>query len=356
MNICFLGDAASIHVIRWCEFFRDNGDDVSIISFRDSEIKGVRVYFIGDKISVDSKGGNYKYLKKIFIIKKLIKEIKPDIVNCHYLTSYGLIGALLSIKPLIISTWGTDILVTPNKNFIYKLLTKYIIRKSDLLTSDSKYMSSKIKVLYSKSNIITVPMGIDIDVFKSDENNIYESDIFLSMRTISKNSNIDLIVKAFKKVVEYSPKVKLIIVNEGDLKEEVLALIEMLDLKENVQYLGAISRDEVAKLLKKCSVYISIPTSDSTSVNLLEAMATGTCPIVSNLPANREWIENNRNGYILESLDEKELSEIMKRALNNIELRDNARKLNIQIIREKAIWQDNMNYVREQYIDLKEGL
>ena len=44
MKICFLGDAASIHIIRWCEYFRDRGHEVSIISFRNSNIKGVNVY------------------------------------------------------------------------------------------------------------------------------------------------------------------------------------------------------------------------------------------------------------------------------------------------------------------------
>ena len=52
----------------------------------------------------------------------------------------------------------------------------------------------------------------------------------------------------------------------------------------------------------KEELYISIPTSDSTSVTLLEAMAAGSLPIVSDLPANREWIEDGKNGFLLEDM------------------------------------------------------
>lgn len=51
---------------------------------------------------------------------------------------------------------------------------------------------------------------------------------------------------------------------------------------------------DVGNLLYKNDVFISIPSSDSTSVSLLEAMCCGLFPIVSDLPANREWIHDKK--------------------------------------------------------------
>lgn len=353
MKICFLGDAASIHIRRWCEYFRDKGDKVSIISFRDAEIPGVNVIYIGDKLNINSEGGNLTYLKKIWTIKKIISDLKPDIVNAHYLTSYGFLSALTRIKPLVVSTWGSDILVTPKRNIIYKKLTEFVIKRSTLITSDSNFMSEEIVNLGGKKeNIITAPMGIDITNFnlvgRSNENR----NTFLSMRTICKNSNIEYILNAFKNVIKQKPYAKLIITNSGEIEEKILNLIKELSLEGNVEFLGFINRERVEELLKNCDIYLSIPTSDSTSVNLLEAMACGIFPIVSNIPANKEWIESEVNGLILEELNVDKLTKVMLEALENNSLRESAIGVNNKIINERAIWSDNMAYIRENYVKL----
>lgn len=349
MKICFLGDAASIHIRRWCEFFRDKGDKVSIISFNKAEIPGVEVHFVGDSLNINGDGGNIGYLKKVRLIKSLVKEIKPDILNAHYLTSYGFIGTLINYKPLIVSTWGSDILVTPKKNIVYNALTRFVINKATLITSDSNFMSKEIISLGGKAEkVVTAPMGINNSEFNNKDEN-RENQTFLSMRTLCDNSNIDCILKAFKIVLETYKDAKLVITNSGEKRDNILNLIKELSLEDNVEYLGFINRETVIKLLKTSTVYISIPTSDSTSVTLLEGMASGIFPIVSDLPANREWIIDNKNGYILNSTDEKNLSELMIKSIINDNLKKDAKSINESIINERAIWDDNMTFIREHY-------
>ncbi|MDU3349058.1 MAG: glycosyltransferase family 4 protein [Clostridium sp.] len=352
MKICFLGDAASIHIRRWCEFFRDKGDDVSIISFNNAEIPGVKVYFVGDNLDINGDGGNIAYLKKVRVIKKLLKKVKPDIVNAHYLTSYGLIGTLINCKPFIVSTWGSDILVTPKKNIVYNALTRFVISKAALITSDSNFMSKEIISLGGKfEKVITAPMGINnVEFNNKDENR--EEKTFLSMRTLCDNSNVDCILRAFKLVLAEYKDAKLIITNSGEKKDYILNLIKELNLEYNVEYLGFVDREKVIKLLKSSTVYISIPTSDSTSVTLLEAMASGIFSIVSDLPANREWIIHNKNGYILNNTNEKSLAELMSESLVNMDMKKEAKSKKKKIINERAIWDDNMTFIREHYINL----
>lgn len=354
MKICFLGDAGSIHIQRWCEFFRDNGDTVYLLSFRKGKIDGVEVISLGKDMEVNSSGGNAHYLKKIPYVKKIIREINPDVVNAHYLTSYGLIGALSGFKPLIVSTWGSDILVTPYRNVVYKMLTKYVIKKCNLLTSDSEFMTRKIIELGgSEDKVITAPMGIEPQVFNSSERNRKDKiTSFLSMRTLCENSNIDVIIKAFYKLSNEFNDIELTIVNDGELREELKNMIDELNLNDKVKIFGAVSRERVVSLLKEKDIYVSIPTSDSTSVTLLEAMASGIFPVVSDLPANREWIKDRYNGYILKNISVDELYEAMKNTLNNLDLVNETVIINNKIISERAIWQDNMGRVRDEYLNL----
>ncbi|MBM6837355.1 glycosyltransferase family 4 protein [Clostridium saudiense] len=353
MKICFLGDAASIHIRRWCEYFRDKGDEVSIISFRNAKISGVKVIFIGNKLNINSEGGNLAYLKKIRTIKKEINNIKPDIVNAHYLTSYGFLAALIGRKPLVVSTWGSDILVTPKRNIIYKKLTEFVIKRCNLITSDSNFMTEEIIALGGEEcNIVTAPMGVDIANFNLLGRSKENKNTFLSMRTLCKNSNIEYILSAFKNVIKDKPDSKLVITNSGDMEDEILKLIKELGIESNVDFLGFINREKVEELLKNCDVYLSIPTSDSTSVNLLEAMACGIFPIVSNIPANKEWIKSEVNGLIVEELNVDKLTKIMIESLNNNSLRESAVSVNNKIISERAIWIKNMAYIRENYLKL----
>lgn len=350
MKICFLGDISSIHLVRWVEYFRDNGHSVSVISFSKGNISGVEVRYIGHNININGGGGNKQYLKKIGVIKKIVKEIGPDIINAHYLTSYGLIGAIIKDRPLIVSTWGSDILVTPKKNIIYKKLTKYVLKKSNLVTSDSNFMSKEIEELgYPNNKIITSPMGIDINLFNSNGRKVNSTKVFLSMRTLCLNSNIDTIIKAFNIVHKKNKDTKLIITNSGDTKKHILDLINKLRLEDYVDYRGFVSRNDVARLLRESDVYLSIPTSDSTSVNLLEAMNSGILPIVSDLPANREWINNNENGLVLKNIDEIELADLMIKSVENSELIYGAMEINTSIIQDRAIWKNNMQIILDNY-------
>jgi L-malate glycosyltransferase len=352
MEICFLGDGASIHIRRWCEFFRDSGDSVTLITFSKVEIPGVDIYYCGTDIKVSSDGGNFQYLKKLPYIKKLLKKVKPQIINAHYATSYGLLGVLCKNAPLIVSTWGSDILVTPNKNIIYKLITKFVLRKSNLVTSDSNFMSEKIIELGKpEDKVITSPMGINNKIFNRSGRATYNKNI-LSLRTLCKNSNIDIIIKAFSKLACEDEEIRLIVANDGVDKQEYINLINDLQLNSRVEFIGSVDRSKVVELLKTNTVYVSIPTSDSTSVTLLEAMSSGMIPIVSNLPANLEWISHNYNGYVIDEITIDNLYNCMKIALRNNSKFEDISIINNDIINERALWEDNMNFVRNSYIKL----
>lgn len=354
MKICFLGDATSIHIKRWCEFFRDNGDEVTLISFTKDTIPGVNVVYAGENLQVNSQGGNFKYLSRVMKIKSIIKKLNPDILNAHYLTSYGLIGSLLKLNiPYVVSTWGSDILVTPKKNAIYKYMTKYVLNKCDLVTSDSNFMSEEIYNFgISKNKVLTMPMGIEPSIFNRNDSCKGDSvKKFLSMRTLCKNSNIDIIVQAFARLANEYEDVKLIIVNDGTDRKYIEDIIQNTGLKDKIELRGSVQRNIIVTLLKSCDYYISIPTSDSTSVSLLEAMACGIFPIVSNIPANNEWIKDKYNGLVIEN-DGEQLYQAFKYVMNEKELLNNASEINSKIISERAIWNDNMGATRDAYLRL----
>ena len=352
MRICFLGNGNSVHIKRWLEFFKNQGHDVYIITFSNADISGITIHNVGP-FNIDSNGGNWQYVRKVTEVKKLIGEINPDIVNAHYITSYGFIGALSGFKPLVLSAWGTDILVTPRKNIAYKMITKYALNKSDLITSDSNYMTGEINNL-TKTRTITVPMGVEKELCYI--NRIENSDEIkiLSLRTIDKNSNINIVLKAFSLLVKKHKykTAKLIITNDGPEIDNIKKLVIQEKIEENVEIKGFIERKDLLNLLLSSNICISIPTSDSTSVTLLEAMACGITNIVSDIPANSEWIKDGFNGIIVKDKKVENVAAAMENAINNELLKQNSIKINREIIMQRAIWDDNMKFVENEYCEL----
>ena len=113
MRICFLAPINNYHTIKWCEYFISKGHEVHVISFTKGDIDNVNVHYIDCGVNVsDSDTKKIKYLFKYKKIKRLIKDINPDIVNAHYATSYGMIASLCNID-YILSIWGNDVYVFP---------------------------------------------------------------------------------------------------------------------------------------------------------------------------------------------------------------------------------------------------
>ena len=199
MKICYLGDANSIHTKKLCCFFRDKGYDVYVISLNNGEIKGVKVYSMSMKI--DNQGSSLsklRYLKNILRIKKLVREIDPDILHAHYATSYGLIGSLLNYKPYIVSVWGSDVYDFPKESFIHKALVKYNLKKADLILSTSKVMAEETKK-YTNKEVLITPFGVDINKFKpNNENGDKNNELVIgTIKTLEDKYGIGYLIKAF---------------------------------------------------------------------------------------------------------------------------------------------------------------
>ncbi|WP_435264082.1 glycosyltransferase [Tenacibaculum sp. nBUS_03] len=340
------GDASYNHVFKWYEELKLNFE-VHVVTFaKKSDIPFKYGNLHSIEADVNSEGGNKNLILLLPKIKKIFKNINPVIVNAHYLTSYGFLSALLKNRNnffLIQSTWGTDILVTPKKNILYKIITKYSLNKGNLITSDSLYMTEVINSL-SKNKVLTFPMGLKKENLKYNtvKNSFFT---FLSLRTLNDNSQVDIIIKAFSLFVKnIDNNSKLLIAHRGEKEEELKTLVKKLHLEDQVIFLGFLKEKEYVEVIVKSNCYISIPKSDALSVSLLETMAAETIPLVSNIPANKEFI-NLRNGFILPQNNENSLFLQMKKiySLSTKEINE-IYSYNKELILKRAMLKDNFSF------------
>ena len=121
-------------------------------------------------------------------------------------------------------------------------------------------------------------------------------------------------------VVKEEPHTRFLFAGDGPDRLSLEKEARDLKIESSVQFLGWVLHEEMADLLSKSDIYISTSLDDGTSVSLLEAMASGAFPIVTDIASNREWIVNGKNGFLVSIEDEKMLARRIIEAIRNREL------------------------------------
>ncbi len=354
MKICYLADGESIHTIRWCRYFSGIGHEIHLITFKNVNIDGIHVHYI-DAGKIDRSGGNWKVISKSYKIKSLIKQIKPDILHSHYATSYGLVGALSNFHPYIITALGTDVLISPFRSVLYKIMIKYALKKADWITSMADHMTEKIISFgIAENKISTVVFGIDDAIFNRIDRKLSgDKFVITSTRNFEPVYNLPLFFDAIKIIKEKIPNLTVKLIGDGSLRQDFEKLVKDLQIDNIVTFLGKVSPVKIAEVLNNSHIFVSVSLSDGNNISLNEAMACGAFSIVSDIPANKQWISEGINGFIV-PVDNPEIlaQKILYAYKNYNQLEKGCCDFNDKIIRDKALWRKNMEKVRQKYESL----
>src|SRR5574341_952320 len=356
MKILFLADARSIHIKRWIDFFSQRGHKVWLISLEPVENINCEHFFIPYKV----KSGFLKYFLAVSKIKKISEKLEPNIISAHFVPNYGWIGARLNKRPLVVTSWGSDILISARKSFWHKKRAQYILKRADLVTSDSNYLSSEIiKLKIQENKILTYPMGVSAEfICVHQTKTLQNKNNFktISIRQLEPIYNLSLLIQAIPYCLKKTDKqIEFLIGGEGSEKASLVKLANNLNLKDKVRFLGKVSQDELLQIFQTADIYISTSLSDSSSVSLLEAMACGLVPIVTDIPGNREWIKDGENGYLVPVDRPEVLAEKIVEVVENFEKYEDWLEKNSELVKGRANLEENLKKIEQKFLELVES-
>jgi glycosyltransferase involved in cell wall biosynthesis len=139
--------------------------------------------------------------------------------------------------------------------------------------------------------------GVDVDVQKALDPN--RENICYSNRMHEPLYQIQHILDTFL-AMQGKITMKLILGGKGSLHDTFLKFIETHKLQDSIEIVGFVDKEVNKKNYLRSKFFLSIPTSDGTSISLLEAMAYGCIPILSNLASNGDWVEDGINGILIQ--------------------------------------------------------
>lgn len=330
------------------------------------EQEGIRVYrfpfFSGNRPLIEYEKIPYLrmvfyYMTGFFLTIYVVFKHRCQLIHAHWAIPTGLIGVLVGsfLKiPLIVTIHGSDFRVGTMKTLILKEIFVYVCERAKHIICVSEVLKRDIEKLGIKGEKISVfPMGVDESFFRSSTNRgvnrIGKSFTILSNRQLQPIYNISLLIRAIPMVLKEEPNAKFIIAGIGSERENLEKQVKDLNISSRVQFLGWVNHEEMPKFLLRADIYISTSLDDGTSVSLLEAMASGAFPIVTDIPSNREWISDGENGFLVSLDEERFLAEKIVEAIRNQGLIERSKDKNFRLIKEKALWPVTIAKTKEIY-------
>lgn len=320
-----------------CKFtfltYGDNSDLNIIDKEKYPYIKVIPIY----SIAKNRKNSFLNYLFSIYVpfyIRKHIGEF--DLIKQNQLLGswVSILLKWLSQKPLLLRT-GYDMLlfsIEENKSFLkrflYKLLTFFSLRFSDIYTvssnSDLEFLNQKFD--FSNKKIHIISNWTENRNLKAYEDRI--SNRVLCVGRLENQKNFKHIINQFS-----NSEYEIDVVGNGALLKELKKLANEKNTKIN--FIGQKSYEELINLYNNYKFYLSSSLYEGNPKTILEAMGCGCLVIVSNIKNNKEVVSES-TGVLFEFDDN--LQEILKNVINQeLKYRKIARNGNFQILQTNSL-------------------
>jgi len=377
IKICMIGNADSIHVQRWARHFAQRGFDVSLLSFYQplTEFDGnPSVHFVRPRTSGVRRAGprsaaamgRFPGLLRLVTAARLraagfygeLERINPDVVHAHYVSDYGVLAAMSGRHPMVVSAWGSDLLVDPRLSVITRRLVRWVLGRADLVTYNSTQLGEAARAMGARpERLLEVVLGVGREMLEALSPSrvppAERAPTIVSQRSLERPLyNVDQVIMAMPEVLKQVPAARLLVGGEGALQGQLRELAARLEVTHAVEFIGTASWPAgLAERLGKAAVYVSVPSSEGTSVTLLEAMAAGAYPVVSDLPSNREWV-GDEGGALVPLGEVAPLARALVTGLLDPDRRVMAAKRNWKVIEDRGLWDVNMGRMEKAYLDL----
>jgi glycosyltransferase involved in cell wall biosynthesis len=361
VRILFLGEATSPYTRAWAAHMAAAfGHDVHLASLQDpgSPIPGVTFHALG------RRRARLGYLAAVPASRALGARLRPDLTVAYRVTSYGVLAAAAGLHPLAAAAQGQYIAFPPT-SLLKRFLARYALARADLVTSWGAHMTGHMLELgCDPAKIRTIAYGIDVARFDIDRarprpgvagSPSSSGPRLLSTRALRRDYNLEPIVRALPEVARRFPSVIWTAVGEGPERDRLGALARELEVEKHIEFPGRVPLARLVELLRAADVYVSTVPTDGVSASLLEAMACGAWPVVTDNEANRLWVRPGLTGDLVPCDAPDAIARAITGALADPARAAAAREANRRLVLERASHDRNMAEIDRMFRALVSG-
>ena len=373
MKILFIS-MPSIHVIRWIENLKDTSYELywfDVLGRGKLEtLNAVHQYTDWEKRKIATVKGEYFLSKKApriyekivpFLevtaneaLEKIIIEIQPDVIHSFEMQScsYPILKTMQKYPhiPWLYSCWGNDLYYYQQFSTHLKKI-KQVLQRVDFLHTDcTRDLVLARQLGFSGTHVGVIPGGAGYNLSLLDEfkQPIYQRKIILAKGYEHQFGRGLTIVKALHLIQNEIQDYEVVIFGAHPI---IVNYVKLNKLSFNCFETHELSHQELMALMGKSLLYIGNSISDGMPNTLLEAIVMGVFPIQSNPGGvTQEMVNHGVNGCLIENQESiDEIRQLIKLAITNPMLIENARKINEILAQERLNYDINKKKVRNLY-------
>ncbi len=369
MRILYLTDNNSVHNRRFLEKLAFAGYEVWFWNLTatqppenglpNGELPNNVAWIVSTK-SVHGSATPGQYREFLPQCQSLLEELQPALVHAGPIQSCGYLAALADFHPMLLMSWGSDLLVEAERNSEWKQATEFALQKADALFCDCDTVRKKANSfrVFPDSRVVQFPWGVKQGVF-SPVGPLPPGDrfarragttTFIYTRSYDPLYGTDVLLDGFLRARSANPSLRLLLLGNGSQDQSIRSFVQAHDLNDAVSLLGPQPAEELPMWFRAADAYVSCAKSDGTSISLLEAMATGLPVVVTDIPSNREWVAEPENGWLAPAESAEGVADRMLQVANlTPQERKKVSERNQRVVAERADWDKNFPRLLEMY-------
>lgn len=374
MRLCLIANPNSIHTQRWVRFFARRGHEVHLVGPNPlladlpEDLRTVLADGRFHDLTQVTNRRKFRFVLWSWTLRRLLSRLRPDVLHAHQVTGAGWLAAATKYHPLLVTGWGSDLLLSARRSAMQRRLARWVLRRADYVTCVSAGLAEAALALGADpQRLEVVPWGVDTQVFhpapvptpqeplRSQASGAHQPTV-LSIRAIRPLYNPSVIACALPLILAQQPDARFVIRTysvDPALLAEFQRIVQAGGATQAVEYVGDLPDDRaIADLYRRADVVISVPSSDGTPQSVLEAMACGAVPVLSDLPSLRAWVEEGVQGLFVPVGDAAALAEAVVQLLADADKRQAMRSAAIRLIQARADSQVWMQRYEEIYRQL----
>ncbi len=301
--VTLIANPYSVHVWRWLKLFRLAGMAVRIETAERSQegaAPDVPVEFLAPEGSAGPMV--FRYLWAGWKASRKRRD-RGEVLHAHCASGSGL-TAWLSRRPYVVTTYGSEVFGAADRGRLYHAMIRRVLQRATLVTATTPRMTQTLQQEFGvpAQRIRTFSLGYDSDVFTPVDDEARgslkrefalpadESLWVVNRRSLPLYRTVE-VVSGFLRYCEGAPRGRLVVLSGNDdaaYSRQVRDVIAASSRGSRVRLISEfLSADGVARWLQAADFAISVPRTDQLSTSILEAMACGAVPVLSDLEAYR---------------------------------------------------------------------
>ncbi len=352
MHVALLAGWNDIHTVRWANALAARGLTIRLFT----QHAGKEPLHPAVQVRHLPFRGRPGYFLNALPLRRSLRKSPVDLVHALYASGYGTLARLSGLPRKLVSVMGADVYDFPKCSRLHRRLVVANLRAA-AIASTSHCMARETHQLAPDLEYPTVtPWGVDLEKFRMLGDRRKDGVVILgTVKKLASKYGIDLLIQAFARCQSLlpagHPRLRLRLVGDGPQRAELEDLAVRCGVRDKVDFVGAVSHDQVCTELNRMDIYCALSRLDSESfgVAVIEASACQRPVVVAAVGGLPEVVRDNHTGLIVPREDPESAAQSLVRLIRDPHLRVRFGAAGRAFVQQHYEWNENVERMLALY-------